>query len=161
MVSPSWTIEEFLNELGSAKSVPGGGSAAALAGSLGIELGSKVCRVLLARRNLSLGSQSRLKRTLKTVDQLSRKLRRLIREDAQAYLGLVRALKAKRGILAAKKRAIQSPMKICEAASQGVSILGELRPFAGSSLGSDLKAGQVLLRGAFEAARMMVEINLK
>jgi len=161
MVSPSWTIERFLDELGSARPVPGGGSAAAVAGCLGTELGSMVCRILLARRNQNSKTAARLKRSLKRLDQLSGELRGLIREDAQAYLGLVRALEEKRGVTLAKRRATRSPVKICEAAAQAYREMNHLYRLAGPSLSSDLKGGQALLRGAFEVAFVTAQINLK
>ena len=142
-----WSLNRFLNELGSKRPAPGGGSAAAVAGSLGVELGSKVCRILLARRNLSPKSKAELKRSLKTLGQLSRELRRSIREDSQAYLGLLQALKTGRGISSARRQATEAPLCICDGASKGRQLLRRLGVFAGPSLGSDLKAGEALLRG--------------
>ncbi len=161
MVSSQWTIEKFLNELGSSKPAPGGGSAAAVAGCLGTELGSMVCRILLSRSRLSSKTAVRLKKDLKVLNRLSRQLRRLIQEDANAYLGFVRALASRRGIPAAIERATQSPIKICETTSRGIEVLRSLRVLVGPSLASDLKGGEALLRGAFEAARVTLEMNLK
>jgi len=64
-------------------------------------------------------------------------------------------------LAAARNRATQVPLRICEAAAEGSRTMGGLSRPAGSHLGSDLKAGQAMLRACFEAARAMVEINLK
>lgn len=145
--------------MGSARPVPGGGSAAAAAGAMGAELGSKVGRIVLARRRLSSKTRARMRRDLNALAESATHLRGLIREDAQAYAGLVRALAEKRGIPAARKRAIQSPLRICEAASRGRKLLKGLSAPAGPYLASDLKAAEALLRASVDAARAMVEAN--
>ena len=161
MVSSRWTIDRFLDQLGSAKPVPGGGSAAAMAAALGVELGNKVGRIVLSRPRLSPKRRKRIQRDLRTLAKASSQLRGLIREDSEAYSQLVRALASKRGIPAARKRAIQCPLRICEAAVQGMKVLRGLSVSAGPYLASDLESAEALLQGSFRAARLMVEVNLK
>ena len=174
--SAAWTVRQFLDQLGSAKPVPGGGSAAAMAAALGVELGNKVGRIVLSRRRLSPMAKRRIQRDLKTLAKASTELRRLIREDSQAYSQLIRALANKRGIsaattqrlhlvrpplAAARRRAIQCPLRICEAAVQGMRVLRGFSASAGPYLASDLESAEALLQGSFRAARLMVEVNLR
>lgn len=95
------------------------------------------------------------------MDQLRRRLERLIEQDARAYRALVRAQRSGRDLLRARAEAIQCPMAICRESAAALGLLRGLGRRAGPTLGSDVRAGQALLRGALEAAREMVEINLK
>lgn len=139
---------------------PGGGSAAAFTGGLGCALGSMVSHILLSRSGLSAKTRGGLRRQAQALDQLTRRFEFLVAEDARAYDGLVRACKSRAGVNSAKNRALQSPLAMCEAAVEAGQILHKLRPLAGNYLGSDLQAGRGLLKGAFEAAAQMVEVNL-
>ena len=154
-----WTIERFLERLSSDEPVPGGGSAAALAGSLGCALGAMACRITLKRRTLSTGGRAHLTRSLQELDQLVAKMERLIKDDARAYGSLVRAFKLQRRVGAARMAAIRAPVRICEAAADAHEIITGLEPFASTLLRSDLRAGRALLRGAFQAAEMTARIN--
>lgn len=141
--------------------MPGGGSAAALAGALGCALASKVAQILLSRPRLSSQARAGLRRDLQELHRFSRKLEFLIRQDARAYQALVKAKKTKRGIALAQRRALEAPLEICEAVAQATRSLKEFSSRPGPLLHSDLKAARALLRGAFEAALAMVEINLR
>ena len=156
-----WSINRFLKTLASAQPVPGGGSAAALAGALGSDLGSMVCRILLGRPKTSSSKRVKIKKSLAELERLSSKLKNLIQEDAKAYQRLLRAFRTGRGITAARQQAVRCPLEICEASVQAAHILKSLSGLAGPSLGADLKAGRALLQGAFSAASEMVEVNLK
>ena len=159
--SVTWPINKFLYELSSLKPVPGGGSAAALAGTLGCGVGSMVCRILIARRKMGSTSRRKTSSSLRDLEQLSRKLSGLVREDAVAYDQLVEAFHRKNGLARAKERAIRTPLEIGEAAVRAVRRMASLGQLAGPYLTSDLKAGQALLEGAFLAASAMVEVNLQ
>ena len=93
--------------------------------------------------------------------RLSEKLNRLVRRDASAYRQLVKALSSKRRLAHAQRRAIQSPLEICEATAQADQIIAGLSKVAGPYLCSDLKAGRALLKGAFQAASATVDVNLQ
>ncbi|MBI3333538.1 MAG: cyclodeaminase/cyclohydrolase family protein [Candidatus Omnitrophica bacterium] len=161
MVSSRWSIEKFLKRLGSSEPVPGGGSAAALAAALGCSLGGMVAHILLSRPRIKGAARSSVWKELRALDSLSRELQRLIERDARAYEGLLQAQRSGRSVAAARRRAAGSPRAICAAATKALRRIDRLAPWAGPYLGSDLKAGRALLRGAFEAARVTAEINLK
>ena len=175
-VSSRWTIRRFLARLASSESTPGGGSAAALSGALGCSLAGMVGRILLSRPRaakattqrlqvvslpLAKASRARLQRDMKRADRLAAKFQALIREDADAYCALLCAQRADKGIAQARKRAIQTPIAICETAVEAARLIRAISPLAGPYLGSDLKAGRALLRGAFESALTMAAINIQ
>ncbi|MBI3318920.1 MAG: cyclodeaminase/cyclohydrolase family protein [Candidatus Omnitrophica bacterium] len=156
----AWAVRRFLSALSSSRAAPGGGSAAALCGAMGCSLGSMVCRILVRRRNLSTASRRRLQGECRALDRLSGKMSRLIREDSKVYGELLRSTRTKRGLPRARQRAIEVPLQICEAAAEAASRVSRLERVSGVSLRSDLRAAGALLKGSFEAARAMVEINL-
>jgi len=150
-----------LRRLASADPTPGGGSAAALSGALGCALAGMVGRILLSRPRLAKTSRVRLQRETRIADRLAKKFQVLIQEDAQAYCALLRAQRARKRIVPARRRAIQSPIAICESAVEATQVIRAIFPLAGPYLGSDLKAGKALLRGAFESALTMALINVQ
>ena len=160
-VSSSWRIDRFVRRLASSEPAPGGGSAAALAGSLGVSLGAMVGRILLSRPKRSASAKSRFSADIRSLDQLSARFLKLIREDAEAYRALIVAQRSQRGVGQARKRAIQAPLDICITAEKGLKLVRGFLPSAGPYLGSDLKAARALLRGAFDSASLMVTINLQ
>ncbi len=160
-VSSSWSVQRFLGRLGSSDPTPGGGSAAALAGALGCALGTMVGRILLSRPKMTSAQRRTLRRDLGRLDALGRRLERLIAEDARAYRALVKAQRTGQGLLNARKKAMDCPAEIGRKAAKASQLLRNLSRQTGPYLGSDLKAGTALLRGASEAAQAMVEINRK
>jgi formiminotetrahydrofolate cyclodeaminase len=155
------SIERFLKRLASAEPAPGGGSAAALAGSLGAALGVMVCSILLSRQGLPSFQRRQLQKERQRLVRSCRRLSRLVDRDAQAYRRLVQALRAERGVRRARWQALRCPAQICEEAVQAGRILRGLHRHTGPYLGSDLKVGWALLKGAFEAAFTTVEVNLR
>ena len=160
-VSSGWTIKRFLGRLSSSEPTPGGGSAAALAGALGCSLGCMVGKILLSRPRLKTAARSRLERNLDLLDGLLEKLQSYIQQDAQAYRALVQAQRSRRGVPMARKRAIECPVKICETTGEALKVIRRISPLAGPYLGSDLKAGRALLKGAFESAYATAVINME
>ena len=161
VVSSHWTIRRFLSRLASSEPTPGGGSAAALSGALGCSLAGMVGRILLSRPRVAQASRLRLQRDVKTADRLAARFQGLIREDARAYCALLCAQRSGKGIVSARTRAIRTPILICETAVEATQLIRTILPLAGPYLGSDLKAGKALLRGAFESALPMALINIQ
>ena len=156
-----WPMDRFLKRLASPHPVPGGGSAAALAGSLGAALGSMVCAILLTRPKLRSAERKALQRHHRSLEKIRRQLANLIQQDSQAYLALIGAIRTRKGIPQAHEKAVQSPLRICEAVVEANRQLRMLGRRTGPSLGSDVKAARALLRGAFQAAFGMAEMNLR
>lgn len=161
LVSTDWPIARFLERLGSVEPTPGGGSAAALAGALGCALGGMVSGILLSRSGLRPQERRRLKAERAALARAAARLQRLVYEDALAYQQLVRAQKG--GAPALRKvhrKAVECPVETCLQAARAMRILQGLSRRTGPYLGSDVRAGQALLRGAFEGAFAMAQVNL-
>ncbi len=157
----AWTIGRFLRRLAGPDPSPGGGSAAALAGSTGSALGIMVCTILLQRKGLRAGERRRLQEDRQTLRASLGRLQRLVEQDARAYGRLVQAVRKRRGIRAAQAGALRCPLQICGEVTRASRVMKGLARRAGPTLGSDIRAGRALLRGAFDSACVTVEVNLK
>jgi len=88
----SMKINTFLNELASSSPAPGGGSVAALAGSLGTALSSMVCNLTIGKEKYA-DVQDEIKNVLKNSEKLRKKLTKLIDEDTEAFNDVIKAFK--------------------------------------------------------------------
>ena len=88
----SMKINNFLNELASSSPAPGGGSVAALAGSLGTALSSMVCNLTIGKEKYA-DVQDEIKNVLKNSEKLRKKLTKLIDEDTEAFNDVIKAFK--------------------------------------------------------------------
>jgi len=88
----SMKINHFLSELASSSPAPGGGSVAALAGSLGAALSSMVCNLTIGKEKYS-DVQEKIKDTLKKSEKIRRDLIKLIDEDTNAFNDVMKAFK--------------------------------------------------------------------
>lgn len=156
----TWSIRRFLDRLSSSECIPGGASAAALAGALGCSLGSMVGQILLRRPALKPGLQMKIKNILNKTEIQGKRLEGLIREDSLAFRQLVWAQQTHRGLKTARRRAVRSPLQIGRVSASALRTLRGLQPYTGPYLGSDLKVAKALLKGAFEAARVTASMNL-
>ncbi len=88
----SMKIKGFLSELASKSPAPGGGSVAALAGSLGAALSSMVCNLTIGKEKYA-DVENDIKKALKNSEKLRRKLEGLIDEDTNAFNDVIKAFK--------------------------------------------------------------------
>lgn len=156
------TIKRYLRDLGSDLPAPGGGSASGVAAALGVSLLQMVA--------------SFTKKNTKTMCSITKKLRRIKRElekladeDVKAYNKLSKLFKrtntssARRKMLVQKqlKVAAAVPFKICEYSYIASKTANLLLKEGNKNLITDVGCGVVLLKSAFIAGRLNVEINLK
>ena len=151
-------IGAFLKELGSSSQTPGGGSAAALVAGAGLAL-----LEMTARINAKKGARASGRVIKNTV---SRRLRaeRLITDDADAFKEIARLMKTparKTALQKALKKGAAVPFAICTLAYEGLLDAKNEMPRTGWWLAGDLAESAILLKAAFQAARLNVEINLK
>ncbi len=88
----SMKINNFINDLASSSPAPGGGSVAALAGSLGTALSSMVCNLTIGKEKY-VDVQDEIKNTLKNSEQLRKKLTKLIDKDTEAFNDVMKAFR--------------------------------------------------------------------
>jgi glutamate formiminotransferase/formiminotetrahydrofolate cyclodeaminase len=88
----SMKVNSFLSELASSSPAPGGGSVAALAGSLAAALTSMVCSLTIGKEKYS-DVQDEIKDVLKKSEKLRKNLTNLIDKDTEAFNDVMKAFK--------------------------------------------------------------------
>jgi len=156
------SVKEYLDQLGSGSAVPGGGSAAAVAGAMGVSLLAMVARIS-ARKTGDSPDGSRLLELVPELDELRARLGRLSQDDIDAYRGVIDA--RKRGALPADlerayEHAAEVPLETARAADRGLAIFTEVSRSAWEMTRSDLDAGRALLDVSLKVALANVAVNL-
>jgi formiminotetrahydrofolate cyclodeaminase len=163
------TIGAFVERLSSAEPVPGGGSAAAVAGSLAAALVSMVAQ--LSRRQ-QLVAHARLHDWAEGEGQrLASTLLRLADEDAAAYGSFAAALKLPRSTpeesearqiakRQAARVAAEVPLRTVEACLEVVKAAEALAGRCNLNASSDVSVASLLAEAAAEGAAENVRVNL-
>ncbi|MFH1458871.1 MAG: cyclodeaminase/cyclohydrolase family protein [Candidatus Omnitrophota bacterium] len=156
-------LSQYINDLASGNSAPGGGSAAAVVASLGIALSSMVARFSLNQKLNKL-----IKVLLKKNEILRRKLVLLIDRDIIVYLKLEDSRKIpksakQRKILIEKnlKQAVLVPLEVCRLINSAMQLCQEITMVGNKNLITDSGCAVLFLASAFSASRLNIKINLK
>jgi formiminotetrahydrofolate cyclodeaminase len=163
------TISDFLERLSSADPVPGGGSAAAVAGSLAAGLVSMVASL---SRKSSLVQHSHLHDFAESEGQrLAARLLHLADVDAEAYaaygeaLKLPRSTEAESAARARAKRdaalgAAQVPLQTVEACVEVMKLAEALAGRCNLNASSDLTVASLLAEASAQGAAENVRVNI-
>ena len=159
-------IEPFIQQLAEAKATPGGGSAAAAAGAMAAGLGMMVAGMSRTKKAYQAHAEE-LNKQYSRLAGLNEQFKSGIDDDAEAYNGVMGALKASRedpsyakNVEKATKIATQVPLNTAIWAHEVGQILEALKPVTNPNMGSDLVTGIALAQAAFTGAMANVEINL-
>jgi len=165
------SADELLRRAASAEPTPGGGSIAAVTAAFGFSLVLMAIGVTLAGEEGAADDRARL------IDGQSRA--RALQQEAVAAVDLdvtefdavmagyrlprdtdaQRAFRRQR-IDDATAAATGGPLRLAEAAIEGIELVDEIEPLIKPSIVSDAEAGRDLLRGAAFAALRTADINL-
>jgi glutamate formiminotransferase/formiminotetrahydrofolate cyclodeaminase len=163
-------LREFCNETLSDSPAPGGGSVAALMGTLGASLGGMVANLSAGKRGwddkLEYFSDWAVK-----AQQLKDQLLSLVDEDTAAFNRVMDTFalpkdsaeekKARStAIEEATKHAAEVPLKVMETASKSCELLSEMAAKANPASISDVGVGALATRACIEGAALNVRINL-
>ena len=162
MTVASATVAEYLERLGSSSAVPGGGSAAALAGAMGAALLAMVAAIS-ARKITDPAEKAQLLALVPELEELRGGLLRLSEEDIDAYQAVIDARKRRAPqpeIDDAYIRAAEVPLETATAADQALDRFTAVSAHAWPMTRSDLEAGKALLEVALGAALANVAVNL-
>ena len=159
------SVERFLNQLADRVPTPGGGSVAALTGSLACAMARMVAGYSVKKKT----EESVRNRIEEVSDKLRRAdelLRALVTQDAEVYEAMTAAARAagddpsrESGHQQAILRAIAVPMEMAALASNTLDILDEFLPLANPYLISDVGVAAVLAEAAVRASAFSIRVN--
>lgn len=160
----------FVERLATSDPVPGGGSAAALAGAMGAALIHMVV-TLTASRPTSAEHEAELGQIARAAVSWQSELLNLMEVDAAAYDAVVRARRLPRGseverraremqIAAATREATRVPVETAARAADVLALAERLAPIGSVHAISDVGVGALLAAAAVRGAAMNVRINL-
>ena len=151
-------LSRFLAELGSRKGAPGGGAAAALVAATGAALVEMTARLNDKRLKHCSGNAAK-------AAELRVRLFGLIAKDTAAFQKIQKNYSERKKKPAlwqdALKTGVQPPLSICENSAEAARLAKKEAPRTSAWLESDRREALILLRAAFDSAKLNVDINLK
>jgi len=164
------TVTKFLDELASNSPAPGGGSVAALAGSLGAALTSMVCNLTIGKKKYA-DVENEMKQVVAQSEELRKIFTRLIDQDTDAFNKVMEAFglpketdtqKALRtaAIQAATKEATLIPLSVMKHVVDALALAKVVAGKGNVNSVSDAGVSVLILHAAAESAALNVKINL-
>lgn len=164
------TSKEFLNKLGSAAPVPGGGGAAALAGALAAALSSMVANLTIGKEKFA-NNEVEVKDLLQEVNDICDKLLKLVEEDAAVFSSFMLCYKLPKeteeeksirtnAIRTAAKKAAEVPLNIAKESFKILKISHRLAIIGNTNVITDATCSALLARAALRCSEYNVLINL-
>jgi len=142
------SLKEYLDDLSAKLPAPGGGSASALVGGVGVSLLSMVINFTLGKPSYQR-YEKELKKILKDLEDLRDKFLKWVDEDVKAYKS--------KDIW----QALEVPLKIAQACFSALKLCSSLLKKTNPNLISDIACGSIFLEAGFFGAYFNVEANLK
>lgn len=160
-------VNSFLDKLGSAEAVPGGGGASALAGALGASLGIMVGSLTAGKKRYA-DVEEDIKRLMTEMRDISNQLAVCVNKDAEMFAPLAEAYgipkdeKGRDETLEKCLRAAASvPYEIMELCSRAIVLLEEFAVKGSKLVVSDAAVGAALCRGALLGAAVNIKVNTR
>jgi formiminotetrahydrofolate cyclodeaminase len=154
------SLKRYLEDLAAKKPAPGGGSAAALSGALGVAL---LCMVA----NFTIGKdkykkyERQIEKILKQTNKILKKLLELVDLDVITYTKVARTKKKSHSLYQKSlKDATSVPLNISRLSFQALKLCPILERKGNRYLISDVYVADALLRAAIKSAILNVKINL-
>ena len=160
------TLDGWIDELAGGSPTPGGGSAAALAGTLAAALVAMVARLTIGRKAYA-GVEARAKEILVEAEQLRGELRHLVDEDALVYAGVSKAYKIPKddpgrtaAVDAALLEAARTPAEVAKSAARVLELAVEIGTIGNKNATSDANVAAGLAKAAVAGAIENVRVNV-
>lgn len=165
------SCQEFTSLLSTKAPVPGGGGASALAGAIGMALGSMVGSLTVGKKKYA-AVQEDIKAAMVQAQALRQRLLSLVEEDAKAFAPLAQAYRLPASTEAEKAHKVQVmerclqdacavPLALMECCCQAIQ-LQQIFAEKGSVMAvSDAGVGAALCKAALQGAYLNVKINTR
>ena len=165
------SIKEYNDILSSKSSMPGGGSAASLVGSLGASLGLMVLNLTIGKEKYK-EYEDLLKESVNKLEELKKDFINMIEEDKVLYENIQNVWTLHKNTEEEKKiRDIEMekacktcniiPMKIMEKSYESIKIINDILFKTNANLITDLGDASVNLKAAVDGAYLNIIINKK
>lgn len=167
-------IKEFVEELSSKSPAPGGGSVAALSGSLASALASMVFSLTTGKKDYN-GYDDQIKEKINIgmakTSQLKEEFLELMEKDVEAFLELMEAFKMPKATEAEIKergvkiqegyvKALEIPLKVAQEALKTFDYIEVAARWGNKNASSDAGVAAIMAQAAIEGAILNVRINL-
>lgn len=170
MQLPEMSITAFSDLLASNSPAPGGGSAAALAGALGVSLAAMVAGLTVGKKKYAEHEELALS-VMRDAGKLQKQLLDLMDRDTEAFNGVSAVFAMPKETdeqKAARSEAMQKALKACtitpfemmECALKALELTRSLAGKSNDSAASDLGVGALNLKTAMQGAWLNVLINI-
>ena len=164
------SIDEFLERLASGSPTPGGGSAAAIIGSMGAALISMVCNVTLGKKGCEAAEADMLAVRAES-ERLRVELAAMVAEDVAAFDGLMAAYKLPKlsdedkgrraaAIQASLRRATEVPLDCARACAEVIRLARRAGEHGYRGVVSDAGVGVLAASSGARSAALNVFINV-
>jgi glutamate formiminotransferase/formiminotetrahydrofolate cyclodeaminase len=160
------SLDGWIDELAGGAPTPGGGSAAALAGTLAAALVAMVARLTVGRKAYA-AVEAQAGEILAEAEQLRGELRRLVDEDAAAYAGVSLAYKIPkdsagraRAIDDALLAAARPPAEVVKRGRRLLALAQTIEHIGNKNAVSDARVAGMLAKTAIDGATENVNANL-
>jgi glutamate formiminotransferase/formiminotetrahydrofolate cyclodeaminase len=160
------SMDAWIDELAGGSPTPGGGSAAALAGTLAAALVAMVARLTVGRKAYA-AVEAQARDIVTEAEQLRSELRRLVDEDAAAYEGVSRAYKIPKSdpqraqaIDDALLAAARPPAEVVKRGRRLLALAQTIEQIGNKNATSDARVAAMLAKTAIDGASENVNANL-
>lgn len=165
-----FSLPTFLDDLASGEPIPGGGSAAALAGALGAALAAMVANLTVGRKRY-VDVNDQMEAVLAEAETLRGRLTGLVAEDAQAFAQVRDAYRLPKesdeqqatrnaAIQAAMKGASLTPLATMQACLAVLHLLEQAATLGNVNAATDGAVGALLARAGLVGGALNVRVNL-
>ena len=158
------SLQKYITELSSAQPVPGGGSAAALVGSLGVGLTEMVARIII--KKVTKRERHVVEKVLKKIQPVKRRINALIDKDTRMYKKVIASYKLSKKN-PRRARAIQNALydsyaimkKLCDDLLIARESNRTLMKIARGAIANDLNVSESFIKAAFNSAVSTAHLN--
>ena len=161
------SVNEFTAALASRASVPGGGSASALAGALAAALGGMVGELTVGKKQYA-AAEPILRELLGQAEELREALLACVEKDAAALAPLAEAYAIPKDdparaetLEACLRAAAAPPMEVLELTARTVELLRSFADMGSPLAVSDAAVGAALAAAALRGAEINVRVNIR
>ena len=155
-------LSKYVSDLAARQPTPGGGSAASLAGALGIALLEMACNFTAGNKKYK-DVEDAINKHLAALGKAREEFMALVDEDVKVYSDICSAFKTKdeKIIDNSLKQGYYISLKMCELARFGAAIASDLAEKSNVNLITDVGCGSELLKASFDSGVFNARINLK